>query len=307
MMISAGLSVVIPLFNKEHTIQRALHSVSKQDLLPDEVIVVDDGSTDKSAEIVKQFDCQSELKIRYIYQSNRGVSAARNKGAAGAAGKFIAFLDADDEWLPHHTINLKNLISGEPKANLYTNTYTLVVDGKQRAPKADLPDSYSGIVENFISVYSRGYGLIHSSSVCFEKTFFNEIGGFPEGEISGEDIYVWLNSALNGQIACNHCRSVVVHKTDLLSGERREKSIPYHIQYFSDNLRKYNADQQKELKRFLKKNIMLHWAAAKVEKNKWFRKKIRRIGKKISTPLVVLLLLSEMVPGKLFKTLKSSR
>jgi glycosyltransferase involved in cell wall biosynthesis len=91
-----NVSVIIPCFNSEKTIRETLESVFAQTYQDFEVIVVDDGSTDRSAEIVQSFN----EKIEYIYQNNGGQSAARNTGIRAARGKYLAFLDADDLWYP---------------------------------------------------------------------------------------------------------------------------------------------------------------------------------------------------------------
>ena len=95
-MISPNLiSVIIPVYNGERYLSEALYSVIDQTVHEIEIIVVDDGSTDNSAETIKQF---SDSRIRYIYQSNQGAAAARNHGVSLAQGAFLAFLDADDLW-----------------------------------------------------------------------------------------------------------------------------------------------------------------------------------------------------------------
>jgi len=93
---SFTVSVVIPAYNAEATIERAIESVLHQTLPPEEIIVVDDGSTDGTAEKVRQY----EPKVRYLFESHSGPSKARNFGILAAQqGEWIAFLDADDEWL----------------------------------------------------------------------------------------------------------------------------------------------------------------------------------------------------------------
>jgi glycosyltransferase involved in cell wall biosynthesis len=97
------ISVVIPTFNRAQQVQVALRSVLAQTYAKFEVIVVDDGSTDTTREVVEQFMSEQNGKgkqIRYFSQTNQGPSAARNKGIAEAKGECIAFLDSDDEWLP---------------------------------------------------------------------------------------------------------------------------------------------------------------------------------------------------------------
>jgi Glycosyl transferase family 2 len=94
-------SVVIPTHNRCHLIARALRSAIRETALGDEIIVVDDGSTDETAMVVQEIsEGLADPRIRYIYQDNAGAGAARNRGVREAKGDLIAFLDSDDEWLP---------------------------------------------------------------------------------------------------------------------------------------------------------------------------------------------------------------
>src|SRR5438309_1030869 len=92
-----SVSVVIPTFNREHLIGRAIASVLPQLTSNDELLVVDDGSTDNTRTAVAEF---RDERIRYIRQPNQGAGAARNRGTREAVGDVIAFLDSDDVWLP---------------------------------------------------------------------------------------------------------------------------------------------------------------------------------------------------------------
>ena len=91
------VSVIIPLYNKEPYVRRALSSIRAQTFEDFEVIVVDDGSTDEGARAVESFD---DARVRLVHQQNAGPGAARNRGIAEARGELLAFLDADDEWTP---------------------------------------------------------------------------------------------------------------------------------------------------------------------------------------------------------------
>ncbi|MFN3301364.1 MAG: glycosyltransferase family 2 protein, partial [Sediminibacterium sp.] len=108
------VSVVIPLYNKGKYIERAISSVLAQTYPPLEIIVVDDGSTDNGPERVLKFN---DPRIILIRQENRGPGAARNTGLARAKGKYIAFLDADDEWLPNF-LKTGLLMLEDEKANV---------------------------------------------------------------------------------------------------------------------------------------------------------------------------------------------
>lgn len=103
------ISVIIPLYNKEKAIQNTLLSVLKQTYQNFEIIVVDDGGTDNSANIVKKI-AQIDNRINYFYKHNGGVSSARNYGLSKAKGEWIIFLDADDEMLPNNLEHLNNLV-----------------------------------------------------------------------------------------------------------------------------------------------------------------------------------------------------
>ncbi|MDM5272778.1 glycosyltransferase family A protein, partial [Sulfurovum sp. zt1-1] len=109
-------SVVIPLYNKEQYIAKTLESVLLQTFQEYEIIVVDDGSTDKSTFEVKRYN---DNRIRLIQQENAGVSAARNRGIEEANYDLIAFLDADDEWLPNHLQELINLRIDYPECEVF--------------------------------------------------------------------------------------------------------------------------------------------------------------------------------------------
>ena len=116
-------SVVIPLYNKADYINKSIESVLNQSFVDFELIVVDDGSTDTSAEIAQSFLTDDHKLIR---QQNTGVSAARNTGVANARHELIAFLDADDWWEPDFLQEMKFLIESHPEAGLYSSNFYTV-------------------------------------------------------------------------------------------------------------------------------------------------------------------------------------
>jgi len=142
------VSVVIPLYNKAPYIARALASVITQTCQDFEVIVIDDGSTDGGAEIVRRLD---DTRIRVIRQENRGVSAARNRGIESARTDFIAFLDADDEWTPTHLEALLRLRDRYPHAGAYGTAYLI--------KRADLAIRFH---QSTRTVYRRNHGKVCS-------------------------------------------------------------------------------------------------------------------------------------------------
>jgi glycosyltransferase involved in cell wall biosynthesis len=305
-LIHDDLTVIIPLYNKSETIERAVCSVLHQEAVPKEIIIVDDGSEDESTAKVKQLQIHNPI-IKLVKQENRGVSAARNRGVMEAQTEFISFLDADDEWLARHTKNLQNVISKNQKADFFCVPYIIDSPDGGLKPHVALQDGFNGIIADFVRTYSDGYGLIHSSSVCFRRSFFLETGGFPEGVKSGEDIYLWLKAGLLGSAAAINKRTVILHKDEIGSMERRKKHVAYHVAYFTEHLHDYNTDQADAIRHFLSKNILLQWAAAKIEHNRWQRNILRSYVYKLNKVQWLLLLFSELIPARLFSIIRQRR
>jgi len=304
-MNPSDVSVTISLFNKEHSVKRAVDSILKQKLQPKSIIIIDDGSTDNSSEIAKKLSSEHPT-IRYIYQNNQGVSVARNRGIEEADTDFICLLDADDVWEPNYMVNLIDLYKHVDDADLYCLAYQMHSEYGMLKPKVALSANYKGLVKNFISTYSKGYGLIHTSAICFRKTFIQKIGGFPEGESFGEDLYVWLKTGLEGKIAFTDNISVTLYKEPVNSIKRREHH-PFHVSYFVKNLKKYSNSDQRALKEFLIKNIYLQWAAAKIEKNSEQKQTLRGYCYQLSKSRWIILTLSELLPSKIFVFLRDWR
>ena len=208
-MIQPNISVVIPLYNKRSHIIECIKSVLSQSYQAMEVIVVDDGSTDKGAELVSQFAAEHSASIRLIEQANQGVSVARNQGVAAAKSAYVAFLDADDVWLPFFLEEMVNLYNRYPKVGFYTSKYQCVAsDDDYRDANINMDliaqngfDPEGMLMTNYFDVASQGDlpFMVSSSMIC--KRLFNEIGGFPAGEAIGEDQNVFAQIALRGPIA----------------------------------------------------------------------------------------------------------
>ena len=110
------ISVIIPLYNKEHFVAKTIESVLAQTYKDYELIIVNDGSTDHSADVVSTF---SDARIRYEEQANGGVSSARNHGLRMAKGEFVAFLDADDTWYPDFLEQMMRLYTAYPDYSFF--------------------------------------------------------------------------------------------------------------------------------------------------------------------------------------------
>lgn len=113
------ISVIIPLYNKEKVVLKTLQSIVQQSYNDFEVVIVNDGSTDQSVKIISDFlinnnNLSHVSNIRLIHKSNGGVASARNRGIEDAKGQYIAFLDADDEWMPDFLTYINELIVKYP-------------------------------------------------------------------------------------------------------------------------------------------------------------------------------------------------
>ncbi len=196
------VSVIIPLYNKGSYINRALDSVLAQSFQDYEVIVVDDGSTDDS---LKQAMGHRGLHMKLIQQANLGPGAARNRAIREAKGKYVAFLDADDEWLPEFLVNSLENLRNNPECVLSTCGYFTDIQRKKSrlTQLASLPPGVYRLPPD-IDITILGYitGNVHSAgTVVCAKDVIEKYGGFYEKKCTwGEDRYLWLQVLLNHPI-----------------------------------------------------------------------------------------------------------
>jgi GT2 family glycosyltransferase len=177
------VSVIIPTFNRAWAVERAVDSVLDQDYRPFELIVVDDGSTDQTAEILARYGNQ----LTVVCQENRGVSAARNAGIARAEGDLIAFLDSDDFWRPKKLTIQVDFFTSHPDA-LICQTGEFWVRNGRRVNPGRRHRKLSGMI--FTS--SLELCLVSPSAVMMRKTLFSMVGGFDETLPACEDYDLWL-------------------------------------------------------------------------------------------------------------------
>lgn len=206
-----AVSVVIPLYNKGPYIARALNSVLAQTFQDFEVIVVDDGSTDDGAEVVRSFE---DPRIRLIQQENRGVSAARNRGIEAARAELVAFLDADDEWLPGFLEIVLELREKYPDAGAYFTGYIEYTKAGREA-NTDIygisETSQYGVLPSYFASTTKGAFPIRSSNVLIPKNVFDIIGKFALGEWWGEDSDMWGRIALRYPVVYHSEKCSIYH------------------------------------------------------------------------------------------------
>ena len=187
------ISVVIPLYNKEAYIERALRSVSEQSTKIDEVIIVDDGSTDKSIQVLDILKDKISHKLISL-KKNMGVSHARNLGVSHSSSDYVCFLDADDYWLPDFVKKMHSVILSNKHCSLLSVGYKYKTKGGYQEAKVNVKKNTGLLfekIEDYFSVALSGDLPVTSSSVCVKKTCFIKSGGFDESQAMGEDQLLW--------------------------------------------------------------------------------------------------------------------
>lgn len=198
------ISVIIPLYNKESSIAQTLQSVFSQDYSDFEIVVVDDGSTDNSVEIV---EAMNDPRIRLIKQENGGPSKARNTGVKNAKGEWIVFLDADDEMLPNALETFKNIINAHMDIDIVDcNTMFYSTNGNTLGYHP-----FEGYVKNPFKMFFYsiiGPGANHSCfsrNILLENPYNNQIRRFEDGELLMRLLNVAKVYSSTKPVAIVHC------------------------------------------------------------------------------------------------------
>ena len=305
-------SIIIPLYNKAPYVKKALDSIAFQTCKDFELIIVDDGSTDNSLAIVKEFvDNKFEIlnhkssieNIRIISQPNAGVAAARNNGVAASTGQFLCFLDADDWWEPHFLEEMEKLIAEYPDAGIYATNYIYYKPGKTHIA-LKLQRGYM----NYPEAYLQSVAMpIWTGAVCMPRNVFDEMGGFPVGIKLGEDFLLWAKTALHYPIAfCE--KPLAYYNNNVPASLRATRNLhaPEHLMLFNltsleaeieqSAFSSQQSDLWKSLLDWLRVNgLMPYWiseeyhddAAKELEKVDWSKQPASQI-RKYKTPIWIL-------------------
>ena len=177
------VSVIIPTYNRAWALAEAIDSVLVQDYNNFELIIVDDGSTDNTPNLLNEF----AGKLKLIRQENAGVSAARNRGIAAARGDFIAFLDSDDTWLPQKLSGQMDFMIRCPEA-LICQTQEIWIRNNTRVNPRACHKKLSGMIFE----PSLALCLVSPSAVMIKKNLFDKVGYFDERLSACEDYDLWL-------------------------------------------------------------------------------------------------------------------
>ena len=214
--MSPSFTVVIPAYNSERFIAKAIGSALAQTHAPLEVIVVDDGSQDGTGRIVQEFG----PPVRYHKQANSGPSAARNQGVSLAQNEWIAFLDSDDAWLPEKLARQAELIQQDPSLALVAAHYAEYDGQGSFISESGLPQPLTA--KAVMSRLTMGTLFLLSSTVV-RRAVFQELQGFNPGLVCGEDREFWARLASRYSVGAVH--EVLVrklHRPDSLSADPRQ-------------------------------------------------------------------------------------
>lgn len=199
------ISVIIPAYNVEQFISQAIQSVLAQTCRPHEIIVVDDGSTDNTKEVLRQFDG----KIRFLYQQNKGPSAARNAAINLSQGELICFLDADDLWTPDKLDEQLAFMEAHPEIAMVFSDHEEFNEegivlasylGEKRKAFQDFPIKIGPIDNAFEKLVIENF--ISTPTVMLRKSCLEKTGLFDEAIRSVEDRDLWMRISAAFPIAC---------------------------------------------------------------------------------------------------------
>lgn len=223
------VSVIIPTYNRQKFITMAIDSVLSQTFKDYEIIVIDDGSTDNTRQVLESY----EEKIKYIYQKNSGVSAARNAGIRLARGELVAFLDSDDEWLPDYlSITVSKLNNNSKLIALYSDSYKIdfyknVKTAFEEKKINKFFDFKNFIIKNRPLILILKHNLCNLQSFLVKREALIKAGPFDTKLTIGEDIDMICRIALQGAFG--------IFKKPLVNIYNRGENIPSLTQQYFFN------------------------------------------------------------------------
>ncbi|EIU6829408.1 glycosyltransferase family 2 protein [Vibrio parahaemolyticus] len=267
-----SISVIIPLYNKEYSIERAILSVLNQSLSPSELIIIDDGSTDNSLKVVNELLINNAHPlssiITVVSQVNRGVSYTRNKGAKLSKYEYISFLDADDVWNENFLKNRFNVLVKNKNVGVCSGPHKVIKNNKSTLKKAIIINQ-NNIVKNFFISSLFGGSVLGSSKILIRKSLFNELGGFPTGIKVSEDIYFWIILSQNTKIYYLSSVDITAYVQEDNSRIMRVNETPYPLTY------RWNISEKKiSFRIFLLRLFFVHFMPLLRSKNRIGIKKI---------------------------------
>lgn len=231
------ISVVIPLYNKEKSIQSTLKSILSQTFHEFEIVVIDDGSTDRSADIVNAI---SDSRVRLIRKENGGVCSARNRGILEAKYDYVAFLDADDIWDENYLREQVKMINDYPNAKMWGINFAETSNSELvRYLPTGLSENFRGYIDDYFNIKGRISDLFCSSSVVVKRDVFDKVGFFDERIRYAEDNDMWFRIIASFPIAF-YDKYMVFYQFDA-ENRALNKEIPLisYLPYYNDKYTTY--------------------------------------------------------------------
>jgi len=233
-------SVIIPTYNRRYFLKIAIESVLGQSFQDFELIVIDDGSTDGTKDLIKSY---KDIRLKFISQKNHGVSHARNRGIENSNGRFTAFLDSDDSWIPEKLKIIKEYIDQFPGINIFHTEEIWYRRGKLLNQKKKHKKPNGNVFYNSLPLCCIGM-----STSVINKEIFNKIGKFDESLPACEDYDFWLRATLQYEVKLIPQRLTIKNggRSDQLSSlhsldKYRIKALEKMLQSNSLNNEQYKA------------------------------------------------------------------
>lgn len=324
------VSIIIPLYNKAPYIKKALETVCSQTYQDWECIIMDDGSTDGSAELAKQIISElADGRYHLLSQSNAGVAAARNNAVKQSSGELLCFLDADDWWEPEFVEEMVRFTELVPNAGLWASNYIYYKPGKTHVGVTNVVyDDASHTIFNYPKSYTQGTGMpVWTGAVMMRRSIFDECGGFPFGVRLGEDFLLWARVALRYPVAFLD-KPLAYYNNDVPAALRAtrnlhdpQKNMLFLLEPLENEVARLSSVQQTDWQRLLSmlraNGLLEYWlddryrdlAVAELEKINWsllpssakqpyqlpifvvrFKQKFMRVGSYFKQKLIRLIL-----------------
>jgi glycosyltransferase involved in cell wall biosynthesis len=203
------ISVIIPVYKKEQYITKCIESVLFQTFTDFELLLIDDGSPDKSGQICDEYSLK-DSRIKVFHKSNGGVGNARNYGMDKAQGQYFAFLDADDEWMCEHLMNVSQTIKQFPDCGLYACArISRFPDGSEKTIRFDKQTTTTFLLNDLLRNIAAS--KVITSGITISATAYKTTGGFREVVTRGEDSDLWLRIACKYPVAYHNEPSFYYH------------------------------------------------------------------------------------------------
>jgi teichuronic acid biosynthesis glycosyltransferase TuaG len=250
------VSIIMPAYNASRFIAESIDSVLAQTYIHWELVIVDDGSTDNTAEIIKSY-CHQDSRVRYLYQENARQSRARNNGILHSAGEYIAFLDADDLWLPHKlAVQLQVLLSKEIDLTFsdayifekyFDETSTMLVLNSGKG-------IYKGVDALPIFLKQNQVPIL---TVLVKREALTRVNNFSENKefINVEDYHLWLKMLLAGCVFLGSSEVLAAYRVHATAVSSADRAYVKYIVEAKANLLQNHPEQQGLLQDNLKKNV----------------------------------------------------